>query len=156
MSTAQAILAIPVIILFWVILFALSVRGGLVMPANAGANDALTAMQKIREHSGLRVDVSNISYDYILFSPDGNVLESTLSENEITEITIRYPTHGEDYSNAKYVHLTDGNYYLFVWNDYSQIKGLEGIPADWILIALILLPVNPLRLCTLPHLKPSN
>ena len=136
-TTAQAALAVPLIILIWWLLFSLCIRGGLILPADTSSNEAKAAMQKMQEADRFDIGTSTIHYDYILFDSDGSMQKSSMSENKTIEFMSRYPVDGNGHVNAGYIHFSNGSYCLFIWNYYAQIVGLRGIPADWVLLALM-------------------
>lgn len=137
-TTAQAVLAVPIIFLIWWLLFSLCIRGGIILPADTSSNEAKTAMLKMQEIDRFEIGTSNIHYDYILFDSDGSVLKSSMNKNKTVELIGKYPVSENDYVSADYVYFSDGSYCLFVWNYYAHIVSLRGIPADWVLLSLML------------------
>ncbi|MGL6198821.1 MAG: sensor histidine kinase [Lachnospiraceae bacterium] len=88
---------------------------GHVLRANAGETAAKAAMQELNENEIVANLTGTEPYEYIQFDEHGNVLASSLSGNAIEEMLAKYADMDASYTNAEYIFLEDGSYWLFSW-----------------------------------------
>lgn len=108
------------ILLLMLLLFQLLISTEKIAPANAGETEARNEMAQLKERPSFPDKLKPNFYDYIYFAKNGDVKNTSLSEESLEDAVKRYKNKNESYSTGAFLSFSDGSYALFLWQYKAQ------------------------------------
>lgn len=118
-SLLLLMLGAGVILALWVVLFIIGLSTGFIAQANAGETQARAAMDDLRLQGRFTPPPAGL-YDYVYFTPDGSVAQSSLTGEALAQQLARYGDRDAVYYTGTYLTFDDGSSCLFCWEYHAS------------------------------------